>query len=149
LTYDVSNVSKTEGDVIDNLKWEPEPEVSSPAAAKFEVNDRVEVVGQFPSLIGETGTVVQVSPNYDFVSVQIDNNTSPSSFPSIALKKINKPQQSEEFHLGDMVEVVNDSLASYGQKGKITDMDVTMLVVQDSTTGDVFFAKKDNVKKIG
>ena len=149
LTYDVSNVSKTEGDVIDNLKWEPEPEVSSPAAAKFEVNDRVEVVGQFPSLIGETGTVVQVSPNYDFVSVQIDNNTSPSSFPSIALKKINKPQQSEEFHLGDMVEVVNDSLASYGQKGKVTDMDVNMLVVQDSTTGDVFFAKKSNVKKIG
>lgn len=149
LTYDASNVSKTEGDVIDNLKWEPEPEVTSPAAAKFEVNDRVEVVGQFPSLIGETGTVVQVSPNYDFVSVQIDNNTSPSSFPSIALKKINKPQQPEEFHLGDMIEVVNDSLASYGQKGKITDMDVNMLVVQDSTTGDVFFAKKDNVKKIG
>ena len=149
LTYDASNVSKTEGDVIDNLKWEPEPEVSSPAAAKFEVNDRVEVVGQFPSLIGETGTVVQVSPNYDFVSVQIDNNTSPSSFPSIALKKINEPQQPEEFHLGDMVEVVNDSLASYGQKGKVTDMDVTMLVVQDSTTGDVFFAKKSNVKKIG
>jgi RNase P/RNase MRP subunit p29 len=149
LTYSVTNLSKTEGDVIDNLKWEPEPEVTSPAAAKFEVNDRVEVVGQFPSLIGETGTVVQVSPNYDFVSVQIDNNTSPSSFPSIALKKINEPQQPEEFHLGDMVEVVNDSLASYGQKGKVTDMDVTMLVVQDSTTGDVFFAKKSNVKKIG
>ena len=149
LTYDVSNVSKTEGDVIDNLKWEPEPEVSAPTQAQFKKGDRIEVVGQFPSLIGELGTIVQVSPNYDFVSVQLDNNTSPSSFPSIALKKINEPQQSEEFHLGDMVEVVNDSLASYGQKGKVTDMDVNMLVVQDSTTGDVFFAKKANVKKIG
>ena len=58
-----------------------------PAAPKFEVNDRVKVVGQYPSLIGEIGTVVQISPNYDFVSVQLDNNTSPSSFPIIALKK--------------------------------------------------------------
>jgi predicted HAD superfamily phosphohydrolase YqeG len=81
--------------------------------------------------------------------VQLDDNTAPSSFPVTALKKIDEPQQSEEFHLGDMIEVTNDSLASYGQKGKITDMDVTMLVVQDSTTGDVFFAKKSNVKKIG
>jgi hypothetical protein len=59
-----------------------------PSAPKFEVNDRVKVVGQFPSLIGELGTVLQVSPNYDFVSVQIDGNSSPSSFPNIALKKV-------------------------------------------------------------
>jgi len=58
------------------------------SAPKFEVNDRVKVVGQFPSLIGELGTVLQISPNYDFVSVQLDNNTSPSSFPYIALKKV-------------------------------------------------------------
>ena len=67
---------------------------AQPAAPKFEVNDRVKVVGQFPSLIGELGTVLQVSPNYDFVSVQLDNNTSPSSFPYIALKKVEEPTQS-------------------------------------------------------
>lgn len=138
---------------VDPGKWLEKVDASetstAPTQSQLKKGDRIEVVGQFPSLIGETGTVVQISPNYDFVSVQLDNNTSPSSFPSIALKKIDGPQQTEEFHLGDMVQVVNDSLISYGQKGKITDMDVTMLVVQDSTTGDVFFAKKDNVKKIG
>jgi hypothetical protein len=149
LTYDVSNVSKAEGDVIDNLKWEPEPEVSSPAAAKFEVNDRVEVVGEYPSLIGKKGTIIQTNSKYGSVSVELDGNNAPSSFLVTALKKIDNTSNNTEFHLGDMIEVTNDSLASYGQKGKITDMDVTMLVVQDSTTGDVFFAKKSNVKKIG
>jgi hypothetical protein len=57
------------------------------SAPKFEVNDRVEVVSQFPSLIGMKGTVLQVSPNYDFVSVQIDGNNAPSSFPTSSLKK--------------------------------------------------------------
>ncbi len=69
-----------------------------PTAPKFEVNDRVKVVGQYPSLIGEIGTVVEISPNYDFVSVQLDNNTSPSSFPTIALKKVEEPTQ---FSSGD------------------------------------------------
>jgi hypothetical protein len=69
-----------------------------PSAPKFEVNDRVKVVGQYPSLIGEIGTVVEISPNYDFVSVQLDNNTSPSSFPTIALKKVEEPTQ---FSSGD------------------------------------------------
>jgi hypothetical protein len=58
-----------------------------PATPKFEVNDRVEVVSQFPSLIGMIGTVLQVSPNYDFVSVQIDGNDTASSFPLSSLKK--------------------------------------------------------------
>jgi hypothetical protein len=58
-----------------------------PAAPKFEVNDRVEVVSQFPSLIGMKGTVQQVSPNYDFVSVQLDGNNTASSFPLSSLKK--------------------------------------------------------------
>lgn len=206
LTYDTSNLSKTDGDEIDSLNWEPEPEVKAPLKVgdtvknikdghpyfgqtgevktvyssgnvglvysngeqaidpaawlekaqapvqsetpKFEVDDRVEVVAQFPTLIGMKGKITQVSPNYDFVSVWLDGNTASSSFPVSALKKVDANDPTE-FHLGDMVEVVNDELASYGQKGKVTDMDVNMLVVQDSTTGDVFFAKKANVKKIG
>ena len=59
-----------------------------PSAPKFEVNDRVEVVSQFPSLIGMVGKVVQVSPNYDFVSVQLAGNNEASSFPTSALKKV-------------------------------------------------------------
>ncbi len=65
-----------------------------PSAPKFEVNDRVEVVSQFPSLIGMKGTVLQVSPNYDFVSVQIDGNDTASSFPLSALKKAEEPAAS-------------------------------------------------------
>ncbi len=57
------------------------------SAPKFEVNDRVEVASGYPSLIGMKGKVVQVSPNFDFVSVLIDGNTAPSSFPTTALKK--------------------------------------------------------------
>ncbi len=198
LTYDVSNVSKTEGssqpevktplkvgDTVKNIKndhsqygqtaevktiyssgnlglvyadgsqaidpsgWlEKVESPAQPEASKFEVNDRVEVESQFPSLIGMKGTIIQASPNFDFVSVQLDGNTAASSFPTSALKKVDANDPTE-FHLGDMIEVTNDSLASYGQKGKVTDMDVNMLVVQDSTTGDVFFAKKANVKKIG
>jgi hypothetical protein len=64
------------------------------SAPKFEVNDRVEVVSQFPSLIGMKGTVLQVSPNYDFVSVQIDGNDAASSFPLSSLKKAEEPSQS-------------------------------------------------------
>jgi transcription antitermination factor NusG len=208
--YFVGELEKVGGDEIDNLNWEPEPEVSAPlkvgdtvknikdghlyfgqtgevktvyftsgnknvglvysdgeqavdpaawlekvqapaqpATPKFEVNDRVEVVSQFPGLIGMKGKIIQGSPNYDFVSVWLDGNTAASSFPTSALKKITQPEQREEFHLGDMVQVVNDSLISYGQKGKVTDMDLGMLVVQDSESGEVFFAKKANVKKIG
>lgn len=147
LTYNVTNLSKIEGNEIANLKWEPEPEVSA-SAGKLNTGDRVEVVGEFISLIGKKGTIVQTSSKYGFVSVQLDNDTAPSSFPVTALKKIDEPQQTEEFHLGDMVEVTNSELSSFGEKGKITDMDIAMLVIQD-TAGEVFFAKKANVKKIG
>jgi hypothetical protein len=64
-----------------------------PAAPKFEVNDRVEVVSQFPSLIGMIGTVLQVSPNYDFVSVQLAGNDTASSFPTSSLKKAEESTQ--------------------------------------------------------
>ena len=59
---------------------------------KFEVNDRVEVASGYPSLIGMKGKVLQVSPNYDFVSVLIDGNDIPSSFPSSTLKKVEGQQ---------------------------------------------------------
>ena len=65
-----------------------------PAAPKFEVNDRVEVVSGYPSLIGMVGTVLQVSPNYDFVSVQLAGYDTASSFPTSALKKAEEPTQS-------------------------------------------------------
>jgi hypothetical protein len=65
-----------------------------PAAPKFEVNDKVEVVSQFPSLLGMVGTVLQVSPNYDFVSVQLAGYDTASSFPTSALKKAEEPTQS-------------------------------------------------------
>jgi hypothetical protein len=65
-----------------------------PAAPKFEVNDKVEVASQFPSLIGMVGTVLQVSPNYDFVSVQLAGYDTASSFPTSALKKAEEPTQS-------------------------------------------------------
>lgn len=209
LTYEVTNLSMSDTPDIDNLTWEPEPEVkapikvgdtvknikdghphygqtgvvktvyssgnlglvyddgtqavdpgqwlekvdasatgTAPAQAQFKEGDKVEVVSQFPSLIGMSGTITQVSPNYGFVSVLLDGNTAPSSFPVSALKKITDTQQADEIHLGDMVEVVNDQLSTYGQKGKVTDSDAGMVVIQDSS-GEVFFAKKSSVKKIG
>lgn len=154
LTYEVSKLSKSETDDIGDLTWEPEPEVTAPAQAatpKFEVNDRVEVTGQYPSLIGKQGTVTWITPTKDFVSVQLDDNNMESSFPITALQKIDKnttSTQADDFHLGDMVEVSNSNLPSYGTKGKITDMDAAMLVIQ-GPAGDVFFAKKSSVKKIG
>jgi hypothetical protein len=68
-----------------------------PAAPKFEVNDRVEVVSGsgFPSLIGMVGTVLQVSPNYDFVSVQLAGYDTASSFPTSALKKAEEPSNND------------------------------------------------------
>ncbi len=151
-TYSSGNVGLVYSDgsqAIDPAKWLEKVQVPVQAEApKFEVNDRVEVVSQFPGLIGMKGKITQVSPNYDFVSVWIDGNTAASSFPTSALKKVDANDPTE-FHLGDMVEVTNSELSSYGKKGKVTDMDVSMLVVQDSDDGDVFFAKKANVKKIG
>ena len=154
--YSSGNVGLVYSDgtqAVDPSKWLEKvtaPETSTaPTQAPFNTGDRVEVSGEFPSLIGKKGTIVQTSPKYGFVSVQLDDNTAPSSFPVTALKKIAEPQQTEEIHLGDMVEVSNDSLDSYGQKGKVTDMDAAMLVIQDSSSGEVFFAKKSSVKKIG
>lgn len=148
LTYDTSNLVKGETDEISNLTWEPEPEVKAPTQTQFSEGDRVEVVSGFPSLMGMKGKITQVSPNYDFVSVWLDGNSAASSFPVTALKKITEPEQTEEIHLGDMVEVINDQLSTYGQKGKVTDLDAGMVVIQDSS-GEVFFAKKASVKKIG
>jgi hypothetical protein len=65
------------------------------SAPKFEVNDIVEVASGFPSLIGRQGKVLQVSPNYDFVSVLLDDNDIPSSFPTSALKKVADTSQSQ------------------------------------------------------
>lgn len=66
---------------------------AQPAAPRFEVNDRVEVASGYPSLIGRQGKVVQVSPNFDFVSVLIDGNDTPSSFPTSTLKKAEESTQ--------------------------------------------------------
>ena len=80
---------------------------SQPSAPKFEVNDRVEVASGYPSLIGRQGKVVQVSPNYDFVSVLLDDNDIPSSFPTSALKKAEDQSASNDWrgelrgHLGN------------------------------------------------
>lgn len=151
--YSSGNVGLVYSDgmqAIDAAAWLEKVQAPAQAEApKFEVNDRVEIVSQFPSLIGMKGKITQVSPNFNVVSVWLDGNTAASSFPVSALKKIDEPQQTEEFHLGDMVEVTNPDLQSYGQKGKVTDMDINMLVIQDSDSGEVFFAKKSSVKKIG
>jgi hypothetical protein len=63
------------------------PGNAQPSAPKFEVNDRVVVASDYPSLIGMQGQVLQVRPNYDFVSVLLDGNNTPSTFPTSSLKK--------------------------------------------------------------
>jgi transcription antitermination factor NusG len=88
LTYNVTNLVKSDAVNIDNLTWEPEPEVSSPAASKFEVNDRVEVVSGYPSLLGMKGKITHVIPKSGFVGVWLDGNSSASSFPVTSIKKI-------------------------------------------------------------
>lgn len=124
------------------------PETSTTTTqSQFAEGDKVEVVSGFPSLLGQTGTIMQVSPNYDFVSVQLDGNSVASSFPSSALKKID--QVTPEFKLGDLIEVTNPNVSSFGVKGNVTDQDINMLVIQDPETNKVFFVKKANVKKIG
>jgi len=126
--------------------------VQAPAQAeapKFEVNDRVEVVSQFPGLIGMKGKITQVSPNYEFVSVWLDGNTAASSFPASALKKIDEPQQTEEIHIGDIIEVINPDLESHGVEGKVTNIDGNMLVVDDPFSDEAVFVKKSDVSKTG
>lgn len=126
--------------------------VDTPAAttqAPFKVGDRIEVSGEFPSLIGMIGTVTQVSPNYAFVSVHIDGNTAASSFPVSALKKSSAPEATEELHLGDIVEVINPDLESHGVEGKITNIDGGMVVVDDPLSDEVIFVKKSDISKIG
>jgi transcription antitermination factor NusG len=117
----------------------------------FEVGDRVEVTSEFPSLLGKQGKVMAVNSQFGFISVHLDGTRTLLSFPITALTKIDEvqPPKPQEFHIGDMVQVTNGSLSSYGTKGKVTDMDVSVLVIQDSESGEVFFAKKSSVKKIG
>jgi transcription antitermination factor NusG len=122
----------------------------APTQSQFGVGDRVEVASQYPSLIGMTGTVTQVSPNYEVVSVQLDGNTAASSIPAYALKKSIAPELTEELHLGDTVKVTNAELSSYDMEGKIVDIDASIITIQyGDQPSDVIFVKKSSVKKIG
>ena len=152
LTYDVTNLSKSETPDIDSLTWEPEPEVKAP----FKEGDKVEVVSQFPSLIGKTGTILQTNPNYGFVSLQLDGNTEPSSFPVSALKKIEQQEDNttlnapSDLGIGDTVEVINKNLSSFRKQGKIIDMNPTFIFVDFNDDGQGESAvKPSSVKKIG
>lgn len=100
LTYGISNLKKA----------------SSDKKPEFEVGDKVEIVSQFPSLIGKTGTITQTAaPPYDFVTVKLDDSIiSTSSFPSSALKKIDA-----KFMLDDVVQVTDTGRSDYGKIGKI------------------------------
>jgi transcription antitermination factor NusG len=152
--YSSGNVGLVYSDgmqAIDPAAWlEKVQAPAQPEAPKFEVNDRVEVVSQFPSLIGMKGKVTHPSsPNYDVVGVQLDGNTAASSFPTSALKKINEPRPEEEIHIGDIIEVTNPDLESHGVEGKVTNIDGNMLVVDDPFSDEAVFVKKSDVSKTG
>lgn len=146
--FQLTDVEKVpDNEVIDNLKWEPEPEVQAPAP-KLAVDDRVEVVSQFPSLLGKTGTVTQVSANYDFVTVWLDGNSAASSFPISSLKKITDSTPTvADFKTGEYVEVTNANLSSYGKQGKVIDINPSYLFVEFPNTGESA-VKPTSVKKI-
>ena len=93
-------------------------ETSQQAAPRFEVNDRVEVAFGYPSLIGRKGTVLQVSPNYDFVSVLIDGNDVPSSFPTSTLKKVedDTAQTATQPRVGDLISFLVQNVDSGEQR---------------------------------
>lgn len=60
----------------------------SSTAQKIKDNDTVEVVAEFPDLIGKQGKVLSVSPDYDFVRVILYGEYGITRFPVSALKKI-------------------------------------------------------------
>lgn len=139
LTYDTSSLEKVNA-----------------TAPILDIGDKVEVVSQFPSLIGKTGTILQTNPKYGFVSVQLDGNTEPSSFPVSALKKIEQqednsiPNSPSDLGIGDTVEVINKNLSSFGKQGKIIDMNQTFIFVDLNGDGNGESAvKPSSVKKIG
>jgi ribosomal protein L21E len=148
------------------------------AVSAFAEGDTVKITGSSAYgttvYIGYTGTIQTVSPDGKFASVRINKDGGDDhylTYETVNLSKSKKdeidkpepkvsssptklntgdqPQRTEEFNLGDIVEVIAPSLASYGTKGKISDMDSSMLVIKESSTGEAFFAKKSSVKKIG
>lgn len=92
----ISNMYKYQQRKLNELSSEPK---------FFEVNDRVQIVSGYSGLLGRKGTVLQVSPNYEFVSVQIDGADGPSSFPISVLKKIedDTTQPATQPRLGDLI----------------------------------------------
>lgn len=145
-----SPAASTTSDEIDSLNWEPEPEPQAPNFP-LQVNDRVEVTSQFPSLIGMKGTIMQVTPKFGFVSVQLDGNSDPSSFPVSALTKIEDTpaeQTVADFKKGDMVQITNNKISTFNMQGKVIDINPSYLFVEfpDQTEAAV---KPTSVKKIG
>lgn len=143
---------KTVSDEIDNLKWEPEPEVTPPAP-KFAVGDTVEVTSQFPSLIGKKGKITHPGSEKfpDVVAVKLDGNPTHSSFPASALKKVSddSAEIEEDLAIGDTVQVTKDTLSTYGKKGKIHSFGGSMMKVEFSDDpSDYAIIKKTSVKKI-
>lgn len=141
---------------LDNLTFEPEPE-PAPPSSKLAVGDKVEVINTYPSLIGKTGTITQAAtPPYEFVSVKLDGNTDASSFPSSALKKVDnsasEPQSSgsplDSYSIGDMVEVINPKLSTFGMTGKVVDASNTYLFIDFPEYKDAA-VKPTSVKKVG
>ena len=142
-----NNDSMVSGLKLTDIKKIEKTNTTNPYDIK--VNDRVEVVSAAPaSFIGKTG-IVTTAHEYG-VGVKLDGYATslPMSFSYSALKKLDQTPTPQEFHIGDRIEVINPELSSFGAKGKITDSDVTMLVVKVDGD-DVIFVKKSSVKKIG
>ena len=156
LTYDVSNLSKPEKDNIDNLTWEPEPEVSTP----LKVGDKVKI--SYGQLAGQIGVVAKINSGAVYpYDVKIDSN--PNEVLVYKATELEKATpEKEPLKPGDMVTITGPShyaknMSMIGKQGKIVFVGKGTNTTWGNTTtwydvefpsGSMYTYSQDSVEKV-
>jgi len=129
----LDNPDKNDPDLnLDNLKWEPEPEVKTPK--QYSEGDKVKIIGTHNT--GKTGTITQIQKSGNVIVKLDDSDDKTFLYPSEIEKiKTSEPEviPVHSFKQGDSVKVIDGPAA--GKTGKIAHV-ANIMKIADVTFSD-------------
>jgi ribosomal protein L24/adenylate kinase family enzyme len=129
----LDNPDKNDPDLnLDNLKWEPEPEVKTPK--QYSEGDKVKIIGTHNT--GKTGTITQIQKSGNVIVKLDDSDDKTFLYPSEIEKiKTSEPEviPVHSFKQGDSVKVIDGPAA--GKTGKIAHVG-NIMKIADVTFSD-------------
>jgi len=129
----LDNPDKNDPDLnLDNLKWEPEPEVKTPK--QYSEGDKVKIIGTHNT--GKTGTITQIQKSGNVIVKLDDSDDKTFLYPNEIEKiKTSEPEviPVHSFKQGDSVKVIDGPAA--GKTGKIANVG-NIMKIADVTFSD-------------